>query len=114
MPSQVQLCRKMLGKNPGLLQIWIYQRLKARLTFQEDEESLSKPWIPPEVKYLLKSFHMFGEFDPSVFLEVSGLSHSVSFLLSLYKTQISGPSQNTKNKKSFCPGAISSWNWLSC
>ena len=38
---------------------------------QEDEESLSKSWIPPEVKYLLKSFHMFGEFDPSLFAEVS-------------------------------------------
>jgi hypothetical protein len=71
-----------------LLQTSLFSRwslpLKARLIFQEDEESLSKPWIPPEVKYLLKSFHMFGEFDPSVFLEVS---HSVSFLPSLFKTQ---------------------------
>jgi hypothetical protein len=40
---------------------------------KEEEESLSKTWIPPEVKYLLKSFHMFGDFDPSVFAEVSGL-----------------------------------------
>jgi hypothetical protein len=51
---------------------------------QEDEESLSKLWIPPEVKYLLKSFHMFGEFDPSVFAEVGMLLFDFSKVYILY------------------------------
>ena len=29
-----------------------------------------RPWVPPELRYLLNSFHMFGQFDPSVFTEV--------------------------------------------
>jgi len=35
---------------------------------EEDSESLK--WVPPELKYLLNSFHMFGQFDPSYFAEL--------------------------------------------
>lgn len=36
----------------------------------EDEEFMAASRVPPELKYLLNSFHMFGEFDPSVFSEL--------------------------------------------
>ena len=36
-----------------------------------DEESDSRQgWVPPELKYLLNSFHMFGQFDPTLFAEL--------------------------------------------
>ena len=37
---------------------------------EEEDELLQQTRVPPELKYLLNSFHMFGEFDPSVFSEL--------------------------------------------
>ena len=36
----------------------------------EEEQEERRPWVPPELRYLLNSFHMFGQFDPTVFAEV--------------------------------------------
>ncbi|XP_023346328.1 neuropathy target esterase sws [Eurytemora carolleeae] len=36
---------------------------------EEEDESL-RSWVPPELKYLLNSFHMFGELDPAVFADI--------------------------------------------
>ena len=37
-----------------------------------DEESVMPGggWVPPELRYLLNSFHMFGQFDPALFAEL--------------------------------------------
>ena len=36
----------------------------------EEEQEERRPWVPPELRYLLNSFHMFGQFAPAVFAEV--------------------------------------------
>jgi len=38
--------------------------------YLEEEEELQNSRVPPELKYLLNSFHMFGEFEPAVFSEL--------------------------------------------
>jgi hypothetical protein len=38
--------------------------------YLDEDEELQQSRVPPELKYLLNSFHMFGELDPSVFSEL--------------------------------------------
>lgn len=61
---------------------------------EEEEESLSRTWIPAEVKYLLKSFHMFGEFDPSVFAEIYPAIETVRVPAGQYLFRIGEPDVN--------------------
>jgi lysophospholipid hydrolase len=45
-----------------------------------DEDSISEAglgWVPPELTYLLNSFHMFGHFDQALFLELCQKIQSV-------------------------------------
>ena len=36
----------------------------------DEETDGYKAWVPSELKYLLNSFHMFGQFDPSLFADL--------------------------------------------
>jgi len=38
--------------------------------YLEEEDEGLRGWVPPELQYLLNSFHMLGEFDASVFNEI--------------------------------------------
>ena len=47
----------------------------------EEEQEERRPWVPPELRYLLNSFHMFGQFDPAVFAEVSLQNKNLLYLV---------------------------------
>ena len=38
--------------------------------FDEEVDTGKRGWVPPELRYLLNSFHMFGQFDPALFAEL--------------------------------------------
>ena len=46
------------------------ERRPAEDWLDEESVSLAGCWVPPELKYLLNSFHMFGQFDPALFAEL--------------------------------------------
>ena len=46
------------------------ERRPAEDWLEEESVQLGGGWVPPELKYLLNSFHMFGQFDPALFAEL--------------------------------------------
>ena len=56
-----------------------------------DEEDSLKPWVPPELKYLLNSFHMFGQFDPALFAELYPEIESLPVSAGQYLFRIGDP-----------------------
>ena len=60
--------------------------------FDEESDSI-KTWVPPELKYLLNSFHMFGQFDPSLFAELYPAIESLRVTAGQYLFRIGDPDQ---------------------
>ena len=58
--------------------------------FDEEGENI-KSWVPPELKYLLNSFHMFGQFDPSLFAELYPSIESLRVTAGQYLFRIGDP-----------------------
>ena len=57
---------------------------------EEDSENL-KARVPPELKYILNSFHMFGRFDPSAFTELFPSIESLRVTAGQYLFRIGDP-----------------------